>query len=97
MSETYTEAFGALVGQVRNLKEATGETFDAYSALSQKAMADGALDRKTKELIALAIGISRTCEGCVISHARGAVKAAFPTCCWPHKPRSSPRRAPSRW
>lgn len=75
MSGTYTEEFGGLVGQVRTLKDATGETFDAYSALAAKAMADGAIDRKTKELIALAVGISRTCEGCVISHARGAFKA----------------------
>ncbi len=75
MSGTYTEAFGGLVGQVRNLKAATGDTFDAYSTLTDKAMADGALDRKTKELMALAVGISRTCEGCIISHARGAFKA----------------------
>lgn len=72
---TYNEAFGGLVGQVRNLRDATGDTFDAYSALAQSAMADGALERKTKELLALAVGIARTCEGCVISHARGAFKA----------------------
>lgn len=75
MSGTYTESFGALVGQVRNLRDASGETFEAYSALAGKAMADGALDRKTKELMAMVVGISRTCEGCLISHARGAAKA----------------------
>ena len=75
MSETYTQQFGHLVGEVRNLKDAAGDTFDAYSALTTKAMADGALDRKTKELIAMVAGITRLCEGCIISHARGAAKA----------------------
>ena len=28
---------------------------------------------------------------------RARAKAAFPTCCWPRRPRCSPRRTPSRW
>ena len=28
---------------------------------------------------------------------RAPAKAASPTCCWPPRPRSSPRRTPSRW
>lgn len=75
MSENYKAAFGELVGEVRNLRDAMGPTFEAYTALNQAAMADGALDKKTKELIAMAIGIAKPCEGCIISHARGAFKA----------------------
>ena len=37
-------------------------------------MAEGALSSKIKELIALAISITRECDGCVVAHARGAVR-----------------------
>ena len=37
-------------------------------------MEGGALDAKTKELIALAIAITRECDGCVAAHAKGAVR-----------------------
>ena len=30
------------------------------------------LDRKTKELIALAISVASQCDGCIAAHARGA-------------------------
>ena len=39
------------------------------------AFAAGALDTKTKELIALAISVAERCDGCIASHARGAAKA----------------------
>ena len=42
--------------------------------LSSAAMADGALPARTKELIALAISITRECDGCIVAHARGAVR-----------------------
>jgi AhpD family alkylhydroperoxidase len=36
-------------------------------------MGDGALSSKVKELIALAIAVADRCDGCIASHARGAV------------------------
>ena len=35
---------------------------------------DGAIDAKTKELIALAIGITARCDGCLAYHARAAAR-----------------------
>ncbi|MFZ7109715.1 carboxymuconolactone decarboxylase family protein [Avibacterium avium] len=46
----------------------------AYGALSQ-AMADSALDAKTRELIALAVAVTTRCESCIAVHADEAVKA----------------------
>ena len=46
--------------------------FDAYGAMGKAVMVDGALDAKTKELIALAIAVSKQCDGCIASHARSA-------------------------
>ena len=51
----------------------------AYGALSAAAMAEGALTAKTKELIALAISITRECDGCIAAHARGAARRGATT------------------
>jgi len=48
--------------------------YQGYAALHTAVMADGALDMKTKELIALAIAVSKQCDGCIASHARGAAR-----------------------
>ena len=45
----------------------------AVAALTLAATADGALDKKTKELIALAIGIATRCDGCIGFHAKALV------------------------
>ena len=42
--------------------------------LSQAATQDGALDKKTKEFIALALGIASHCDGCIGFHTQALVK-----------------------
>ncbi len=61
------------------LSDAIPGVMSAYNALSTAAMADGALASKTKELIALAIAITRECDGCVAAHARGAARRGATT------------------
>jgi AhpD family alkylhydroperoxidase len=69
--ETLTE----VARQGRALREAIPEVYAANAALSKAAMdGEGELSPKVRELIALAIGISKQCDGCVVSHARGAAK-----------------------
>ena len=46
----------------------------AFSALAQAATRDGALARKTKELIALALGVAARCDGCIGFHTETLVK-----------------------
>lgn len=46
------------------------ETIAAFGEMSKAAMGDGALDKKTKELIALAIGAAKQCDGCVGFHTK---------------------------
>lgn len=43
-----------------------------YFKLHTDAMADGALSKKQKELMSLAIAISTRCEGCIVSHLADA-------------------------
>ncbi|CAK0761372.1 4-carboxymuconolactone decarboxylase [uncultured Gammaproteobacteria bacterium] len=49
------------------------ETWAGFSALAKGATAAGALDTKTKELIALALGIAARCDGCLAFHAKEVV------------------------
>ncbi|WVH09902.1 MAG: Putative carboxymuconolactone decarboxylase family protein [Fluviibacter phosphoraccumulans EoVTN8] len=46
----------------------------AFSALHKASMQDGALDAKTKELIALAIGVAARCDGCIGFHTQALIK-----------------------
>jgi len=38
-------------------------------------MADGALPKRVKELVALAIAVAKRCDGCIAYHAKGAAAA----------------------
>ena len=44
------------------------------SALAQAATRDGVLDKKTKELIALALGVAAHCDGCIGFHVEALVR-----------------------
>lgn len=69
------EVLRALSPQHRALRRAIPDVYAGWSALHQGAFAPGALEVKTKELIALAIGVVEGCDGCIASHAQAAVRA----------------------
>jgi AhpD family alkylhydroperoxidase len=69
---TARETHSELVQAGRRLRAAIPDVYRGYGALDQAAMADGALPAKTKDLIALAIAITRECDGCIAAHARSA-------------------------
>lgn len=56
----------------RRLRDAIPEVYSGYARMSAAAMGDGVLPAKVKELIALAIAVTRECDGCVAAHASGA-------------------------
>src|SRR3954451_19934939 len=58
----------------RALRQAIPEVYDGYRQMHTAAYTAGSLDQKTKELIALAVAVSKECDGCIASHARGAVR-----------------------
>jgi AhpD family alkylhydroperoxidase len=57
----------------RDLRRMIPDVYRGFAALHDAALADGALDTKTKELIALAIAVSTECDGCIAAHAHAAV------------------------
>lgn len=58
----------------RELRRAIPDVYRGFSALHDAALADGALDVKTKELIALALSVNTECDGCIAAHAHAAAR-----------------------
>jgi AhpD family alkylhydroperoxidase len=58
----------------RALHQAIPEMYRAHGRLQAAAFGPGAVDRKTKELIALAIAVGKQCDGCIAAHARRAAR-----------------------
>lgn len=63
-----------LSGAIKEVRLGTPEVMKAFSAMAEAATKPGALDGKTKELIALAIAVAIRCDGCVAFHSKAAVK-----------------------
>jgi AhpD family alkylhydroperoxidase len=74
MEKNYSELTKRISGDIRKLRKDIPDTMQAFSALAQAATRDGALDRKTKELIALALGVAARCDGCIGFHTETLVK-----------------------
>ncbi len=71
--EHFHQVTDELRAPYRALTEAIPDVMAGYRALQTAAMAEGTLSASTKELIALAIAITRECDGCISAHPRGAV------------------------
>lgn len=72
MSKDFAEISHDVVAGVGLLQRSVPDTMKAFGALSTAATASKAIDTKTKELMALAIGIAVHCDGCVAYHTKMA-------------------------
>ena len=59
---------------LRALSKAIPDVMKGFGALSAAVKTDGALDLKTKELIAIAIAVTDRCEPCIGSHIPTLIK-----------------------
>lgn len=73
MEKSYIDITKRISSNLRKLRQDIPDTMKAFSALAQAATGDGALD-KSKELIALAIGIATRCDGCIGFHIETLVR-----------------------
>ena len=58
---------------LRNLRSGAPDVMKGFSSIAQAALQPSALDAKTKELIALAIGIAVRCDDCIAFHVKAAI------------------------
>mgnify|MGYP000146057564 CR=1 FL=1 len=56
------------------LRSSTPEVMKAFTELGRAATAPGALDAKTKELIAMALSVAARCDPCIGFHTRSLVR-----------------------
>ena len=68
------EVLGELRQPARDLREHIPEVIGGYAAMQRAVMTDGTLPGRVKELIALAIAVSKECDGCIAAHAHAAVQ-----------------------
>lgn len=73
--KNYPELTKDISANIRVLRKDIPEAMQGFSALAQAATRPGALDHKTKELIALAIGVAGRCDGCIGFHTEALVRA----------------------
>lgn len=74
MSKNYPEITKDISQSLKILRAEIPDVMQGFSALAQAATKDGALDKKTKELIALALGVAARCDGCIGFHSEALVK-----------------------
>lgn len=70
MSRNYVQSAKEMRARSLALAKAGPGPMRALRQLAEEAMKPGALEPKTKELMALAIAIAVRCEGCIIHHAQ---------------------------
>ena len=63
-----------LAEPAKRLRQGIPDVIDSYATMQRAVLTDGALPAKVKELIALAIGATRQCDGCIAAHALGAAR-----------------------
>jgi AhpD family alkylhydroperoxidase len=73
--KNFPEHYEELRAWMEKLGAEIPATMQGFSALHQASTKPGALDTKTKELIALGIAITVRCDGCISFHVHDAVEA----------------------
>lgn len=74
MAKNYPDLIKNISSNLKTLRSDIPETMQGFSSMAKAATHDGALDKKTKELIALAIGVSTRCDGCIGFHMEALVR-----------------------
>lgn len=59
----------------RELRQAIPAVYRGFAEFHRGAFTPGALDARTKELIALAIAVVERCDGCIAAHAASLARA----------------------
>jgi len=70
----YKELMQELNEWMGQIRKGAPEATHGFSALAKGASSDGALTKKTKEFVALGIGIASRCDGCIAFHTNALIK-----------------------
>ena len=90
----YTDITQGISAELAKLRTEMPDTLRGFSAMAKGATQDGALDKKTKELIAIALSVAMRCDPCIGFHAQPAPGSGRPSAPPPLPLRHRHRRLP---
>jgi len=70
---SYNELTKTIFRNLMTLRADIPDVMKGFNDLARAATKDGTLDKKTKELIALALGVAAHCDPCIGFHAKALV------------------------
>ncbi len=73
MLTDWTAYMASLSAPLKDLRAGAPDVMKSFSAMAQASLKTNALDTKTKELIALAIGVATRCDDCIAFHTKAAI------------------------
>lgn len=74
MTNFYKELTQGISSNLARLHKSQPSVMKGFGDMSKAAMAGGILDPKTKELIALAVGVAARCDGCIGFHTKALTR-----------------------
>ena len=74
LDHSYKQLTSQVSQHLSGLRSSTPGVMKAFGELGRAATADGVLDAKTKELIALALSVAARCDPCIGFHTQALAK-----------------------
>jgi AhpD family alkylhydroperoxidase len=74
MPKDYKQITKDISSSLSKLRSEAPEVMKGFGDLASAATKDGVLDKKTKELIALALGVAARCDGCLGFHTQALAR-----------------------
>jgi AhpD family alkylhydroperoxidase len=73
MAKDYRDIKNVVSGSLLRFREDMPEVMKSFGTLGQSALRGATLDSKTKELIALSLGVAGHCDACIAFHMKTLV------------------------
>jgi AhpD family alkylhydroperoxidase len=72
-SKNYRDLTRSISKNLATLRSEVPDVMKGFGDLARAATRDGALDKKTKELIAIALGVAAHCDACIGFHVQALI------------------------
>ena len=63
-----------LLGRIADIARISPDIIRGYRMISEAGSKTGKMDAKTRELVALAVAVTRQCDGCIVVHTEAAIQ-----------------------
>lgn len=74
MTKDYKSIIGDISAYSKELHKLIPDTMAGFSGMARAATSPGVLDEKTKEMVALALGVAAHCDGCLGYHTKALAR-----------------------